>query len=134
MKIIFIVIGVLIALICAFILIFPLFNKKKGYKEAIIKSNNFKPNEFRKFLEFLENNGIEKILYKKSGRLYGLSSTFLTTEIKDIIIYFSTYYTTITILEIKKHKKRKNRKVFLQNGSFLFFLYIEMIRQVCFSA
>ena len=41
MKIIFIVIGVLIALICAFILIFPLFNKKKGYKEAIIKSNNF---------------------------------------------------------------------------------------------
>ena len=40
-------------------------------------------------LEDLENNGIEKILYKKSGRLYGLSSTFLTTEIKDIIIYFS---------------------------------------------
>lgn len=40
-------------------------------------------------LEDLENNGIEKILYKKSERLHGLSSTFLTTEVKDIIIYFS---------------------------------------------
>ena len=35
MKIAFIVIGVLMALICAFLLLFPLFNKKKGYKEKI---------------------------------------------------------------------------------------------------
>ena len=41
MKIVFIVIGVLIALICAFLLIFPLFNKKKGYKEGTIQANNF---------------------------------------------------------------------------------------------
>ena len=41
MKIVFIVIGVLIALICAFLLIFPLFNKKKGYREGTIQANNF---------------------------------------------------------------------------------------------
>ena len=61
MKIIFIVIGVLIALICAFILIFPLFNKKKGYKEGLIKVNNYYSlkynlNEWKKTENYLVNS------------------------------------------------------------------------------
>lgn len=40
-------------------------------------------------IEDLEENGIEKILYRDKGKLKGVSTKFLTDEIKDIIFYFS---------------------------------------------
>ena len=40
-------------------------------------------------IEDLEENGIEKILYIDKGKLKGVSTKFLTDEIKDIIFYFS---------------------------------------------
>ena len=40
-------------------------------------------------IEYLEENGIEKILYRDKGKLKGVSTKFLTDEIKDIIFYFS---------------------------------------------
>jgi len=67
MKIAFIVIGVLMALICAFLLLFPLFNKKKGYKEGIIQANNFyslkyNANEWQKNNNYLVNSKNSKFI------------------------------------------------------------------------
>ena len=73
-KILFIVIGVLIALICLFLLLFPLFNKKKGYKEGLIKVNNYYSlkynlNEWKKTENYLINSKKSKFKIDNANQL-----------------------------------------------------------------
>ena len=51
--------------------------------DKIIKSNNFKPNEFRKFLEFLENNGIEICIYSRENKENRIKKHLKYNELDD---------------------------------------------------
>lgn len=78
-KILFIVIGVLIALICLFLLLFPLFNKKKGYKEGLIKVNNYYSlkynlNEWKKTENYLINSKKSKFKIDNANQLKELET------------------------------------------------------------
>lgn len=78
-KILFIVIGVLIALICLFLLLFPLFNKKKGYKEGLIKVNNYYSlkynlNEWKKTENYLVNSKKSKFKIDNANQLKELET------------------------------------------------------------
>ena len=78
-KILFIVIGVLIALICLFLLLFPLFNKKKGYKEGLIKVNNYYSlkynlNEWKKTENYLINSKKSKLKIDNANQLKELET------------------------------------------------------------
>ena len=113
MKIIFIVIGVLIALICAFILIFPLFNKKKGYKEAIIKSNNFyslkyNANVWKKTDNYLVNSKNSKFKVDTALQLKAIESyNFSKKESRLEILYL-----------LKADYKRSNLTVAMPDSDF----------------
>ena len=78
-KILFIVIGVLIALICLFLLLFSLFNKKKGYKEGLIKVNNYYSlkynlNEWKKTENYLVNSKKSKFKIDNANQLKELET------------------------------------------------------------
>ena len=78
-KILFIVIEVLIALICLFLLLFPLFNKKKGYKEGLIKVNNYYSlkynlNEWKKTENYLVNSKKSKFKIDNANQLKELET------------------------------------------------------------
>lgn len=78
-KILFIVIGVLIALICLFLLLFSLFNKKKGYKEGLIKVNNYYSlkynlNEWKKTENYLINSKKSKFKIDNANQLKELET------------------------------------------------------------
>ena len=78
-KILFIVIGVLIALICLFLLLFPLFNKKKGYKEGLIKVNNYYSlkynlNQWKKTENYLINSKKSKFKIDNANQLKELET------------------------------------------------------------
>ena len=91
MKIAFIVIGVLMALICAFLLLFPLFNKKKGYKEGIIQANNFyslkyNANEWQKNNNYLVNSKnskfkVDNVTQTKAIEAYNFAKKDSRTEL-----------------------------------------------------
>ena len=51
--------------------------------DKIIKSNNFIPNEFRKFLEFLEYNGIEVSIYSKYNKENKIKKHLKYNELDD---------------------------------------------------
>jgi hypothetical protein len=104
MKIAFIVIGVLMALICAFLLLFPLFNKKKGYKEGIIQANNFyslkyNANEWQKNNNYLVNSKnskfkVDNVTQTKAIEAYNFAKKDSRTEL--LYRLKSEYKRTIT--------------------------------------
>ena len=104
MKIAFIVIGVLMALICAFLLLFPLFNKKKGYKEGIIQANNFyslkyNANEWHKNNNYLVNSKnskfkVDNVTQTKAIEAYNFAKKDSRTEL--LYRLKSEYKRTIT--------------------------------------
>ena len=104
MKIAFIVIGVLMALTCAFLLLFPLFNKKKGYKEGIIQANNFyslkyNANEWQKNNNYLVNSKnskfkVDNVTQTKAIEAYNFAKKDSRTEL--LYRLKSEYKRTIT--------------------------------------
>lgn len=113
MKIIFIVIGVLIAFICTFLLVFPLFNKKKGYKEGILQVNNlyslkYNSNEWTKNNNYLVNSKKSRFKVDNATKTKAIESyNFAKKDSRLELLY-----------RLKSEYKRTNLNVSISDSDF----------------
>ena len=101
------------ALICAFLLLFPLFNKKKGYKEGIIQANNFyslkyNANEWQKNNNYLVNSKnskfkVDNVTQTKAIEAYNFAKKDSRTEL---------------LYRLKSEYKRTNPNVVMPDSDF----------------